>query len=678
MPGILPLACAREVASNLRAQADNESCPAETLYQLAGACFNGAIMKRDIALGLNHFRRAAEAGHEQAIGSLYNVFPGCGSSPPDDLLEACHSFLDRHGPSSIVFANIDIFGHPESLEINNYRIFGKNWIQHCQNNGRREQVFKATSLERRTAVLRLIKGASDGRSEVCQHLAFDSSKLPSYSGVNEYIPLSSFRIGNFKKNLNNCGCLERPNTFGFTLLQEAVSHGDHAMVDFLIDEAKAKVDNYGNTPGWTPLWLACYSGQFSLVLKLIRRGAQITCHDQQTGFTILHLLSQFSNSDDIENLLRTLLQTDDGSTMLEKLSTHGLTPLHASFMGWDYSDGAATRALLRHGANPFRPLRDIENEVTPFSLCATMLDSALLEEMIGCPYLANRVSAPGTHKEVSKAKALAYIYLSREHTEFFFLSSLGKGWESSLNYTLRLLVDDEMQVEFVNLVGEGKQNDLLRDATAFCRSYIARSLVDADIVSIGTYTDRPPLHFALERRLEDVVFSLIEKGAKVTQEDHYGNPTALHTAARYFPEVLEKLIQKVESMDTSQHEHMTVKHILRIRDANGFDVLSLLLAEGSNDQLDLVERLQRSYELDLDAIAVDMGSDKSTLAGAIITMCTTSGLIPLAQLGYLLKLRPLPKFICTESGKTLLSLAVAGPLACTCSASILTAPDAKL
>lgn len=85
MPGALPSACIREVANDCITQAESESCLAEIFYQLAGAYFNGAVIKRDPVLGLSCLRRAVEAGQEEAIGSLYNVFEGCGSFPPHGI-----------------------------------------------------------------------------------------------------------------------------------------------------------------------------------------------------------------------------------------------------------------------------------------------------------------------------------------------------------------------------------------------------------------------------------------------------------------------------------------------------------------------------------------------------------------------------------------------------------------
>jgi hypothetical protein len=199
------------------------------------------------------------------------------------------------------------------------------------------------------------------------------------------------------------------------------------------------------------------------------------------------------------------------------------------------------------------------------------------------------------------------------------------------------------------------------------------SLFAANVVDIGFYTDRPPLHFALERRLDDVVIYLVGRGAKITENDGFFHPTVLHTAARYHPAVLEDLIEVVGVMDASKHDGKSMRQLLQIRDNNGFDVLSLLLAEGSKKQLPVVDKLRLRYDIDLDAMKIDIGKHMTTLTGAVIIICIAGELVPLTQLRYLLNLKPRPKFICTDSGKTLLTLAVSGPLSCWCSSSLLTA-----
>ena len=136
-------------------------------------------------------------------------------------------------------------------------------------------------------------------------------------------------------------------------------------------------------------------------------------------------------------------------------------------------------------------------------------------------------------------------------------------------------------------------------------------------------------------------------------------------AAQHDPAILEQLIDAVEVLPEAIRGTRTLKQILEGRNEDGFDVVGLLLAEGSQEQLQLVEQLRIRFNLDLDAMAIGEPGTRVTLAGSLIGISILSGLVPMSQLEYLLNRDPPPRFNCAEDGRTLLHVAVVGQMSCT-------------
>ena len=301
--------------------------------------------------------------------------------------------------------------------------------------------------------------------------------------------------------------------------------------------------------------------------------------------------------------------------------------------------------------------------MTPIGLFMLRLDHALIKDMLSCPFLLESHSHVEIGKKIARAKAQTFRFLL-VFTEFQLRSSVGKGWNNALQSVLEKFVDNDMQRILADYELTEKGFKLLDGAIGRSRSHIAQGLLDLDLVDVNPSDDSfPPLHFAIERRMDDIAFALVTKGADLLTKDKLGQ-NALHMAAHHHSTILEPLIDILEGLLENRRCNRTTKQILELQTDNGFDVIGLLLVEGSQAELPLVERLRRRFGLDLDATFVGPLKDRTTLTGVLIAISNLSGLVPLTQIKYLLDLDPPPRFLCGENGTTLLNLAVIGQMNC--------------
>lgn len=167
------------------------------------------------------------------------------------------------------------------------------------------------------------------------------------------------------------------------------------MLSTLINRLGAEVDNFGNTPGWTPFWLSCFFGDIDIASLLLQKRSSTKCLDLETGVTILHMLNTFSGIHLIEVILQAAMKENGGSLDLECVSLDTrLIPLHATFCGWDFSRGSAAHALLKLGANASSPAPYDIDFFIHIGLCVLRLDAPLLECMLSCPWIMSRKNDP--------------------------------------------------------------------------------------------------------------------------------------------------------------------------------------------------------------------------------------------------------------------------------------------
>lgn len=618
-------------------------------------------MDGDLDLGLHFLAKAADRGNYGAITVLCNVFDSCDRILPDSLVEAIRQKITDTAPDCIMLLVPDVRALKVPWKVSQNHSRGEEWRRQFPDN---YNAFVQSDLRRsrQALLISIINSSLDSVIASDQrNTPFDFSSLQCWQQRRGYLWSSELNIDAFVEEVKELHCVDRPNGWGLTLLQQAVAYQDYAMIVILIDRLGADVNFFGNTPGWTPFWLCCLFGQFDIAITLLTKGASIDCQDQETGATILHMINQFADDHHIEAVLNLAL-SDNSCLDVERASTSGMTPLHATFAGWDFSTGAAARALLKLGANPTASAPDNKDFITPIGLCMLRLDAPLLECMLQCPWITERMRDADALKAIAVAKAQAFRSLVGK-TQFYFRAVVGKDWSNALRSVLQLIVDEEMIREFDRSPLVDPEAGLLRVVVNTSRTYMAKALMTPSPLLEATQNvsnRRPILHLAIERRLRGCVHLLIRLGANILEKDR-DEQTALHAAAHYFPAILAELIDVVERMEPEQRGGMSTKQILETHNVRGFDIIGLLIVEGYVDEIRMAEVLRVKYELDLDLMHPMTGYDLvMTLTGAMICASVVHGLVPTEQFEYLLGLSPRPKFVCSRSGNTLLEFAVYG------------------
>jgi hypothetical protein len=429
----------------------------------------------------------------------------------------------------------------------------------------------------------------------------------------------------------------------------------------LLTESGADLNSCGTMPGWTPLWLSILCGNGRTAQNLLRNGASAS-YAPGLAESVLHVLSQLDAAD-VSAVLADILAANGPRMQLDlDLQVNGLTPLHATFTGWDFSHGAAARALLDAGVNPTSRASLAYGEVTPIALCMRTLDYKLLGDMLTSKWVRENTGQPDARRALASAKADAFV-LILNHTKFYYMSILGRDFETSLTMSLRLLVDDDMKIQLgLRHTDPSTPGDPLTDALFMSRAYVAETLIeDLELATLKSVTaSRPYIQTAIERRLKNSVISLVKKGANLLQED-LNKSTALHAAAQYFPEILPDLISYLdESVSKLPPGTPTMEGIFKMKNALGFDVMSLLLLEGQRAEIAIFETLRNRYALDIHSLQYDIGGSQFTLVGVCAFAMARSGLVPLTQLEYLLKSHPPPNLVCDNDGLTLLNVFAIG------------------
>jgi ankyrin repeat protein len=636
-PVLLPSVAAAEVFRDLKTQADDEGFKdSQVALELAACYFNGSLTYTDMDLGMKYFSMAIALGNQNAIGSAMNVFEASDYNIPPHIKQT----LSETGPDGILPAISDLVTPLFPATINHASVRANTWARIFPD----DYASLKSGDERHAFNSEIIKGFQ----------LPDPSQLTevAHSGMPDFDHMLSVESAVFVNEVRQLGCLNSVNECGLTLLQTSVARNDLPMVKILIRELQADVNMIGTTAGWTPLWLSCLLGYHDIAMFLRDNGADPTCRDTDQGTTILHTLSQFSGADQVRDIVNMALGAD---LDINVCNSNGMTPLHATFSGWDYSQGAAARVLLERGADPTRQAPDKGDFMTPIALCMRNLDFNLLEAMVAAVKNLPGVSNLG----IAKVQAFRWL-LNR--TRFYFMCVVGKGYEAALTSVLRLIVDADMVSELRSdkLVTLGSSP--LFSACHLGRGHIVRALLEAfpdldlDSVENDPLRERSCLHLALERRSRECVQILLDNGAGILLTTPTGQ-NALHAAAKFCPSFVPQLVSLVEAMSPEQRCGKTMKEVLDLRKTDGSCVFGMLLWEGYS--VEIAESIRSKYDLDYDSL-VDYGEGNSSTLTDLTIAIAEQGLLPVGHVRYLLDLSPPPRFVCRGDGSTLLTRAVAG------------------
>ncbi|KIW81295.1 hypothetical protein Z517_04320 [Fonsecaea pedrosoi CBS 271.37] len=439
--------------------------------------------------------------------------------------------------------------------------------------------------------------------------------------------------------------VNEPTALGMTLLQLATLREDIEMASLLLEILGADIEACGLTPGCTPLWLACYLGFIDMAVFLISRGADVTCTDSVQGLTILHLLTQFETKDAVEGIGCQALAV---GVDVNAESDTGITPLLAAMLAFDFSSGAAIEFLLQNGANPLTvmatKLEGFDFPVTPLSLCVVNLDFDLLEHMISVIPSEDRDCHNGY--KVASREELGF-QLMRSQTTFAAMFETGRKFRDNLARILKKIVYAERS----NLLWMAPVVEPVVYAFQIDRSDLMESLLTIDPkvpleMPVQHGQHHPPiplLHEAVLRHNYRAVDVLIRYGADLLQRVGIG-ATVLTWLTREIPDMLPVALKHLESLPAAKRDGKTVKEILQMPQFDLSGTFDTLLVAGTSEDIRIAETLRVKYSLHHDNTQV-LPPNTSTLVGSLLVWTSYSGYDRLAQIRYLLSLKPKPRLM---------------------------------
>ncbi|CVL11284.1 related to death-associated protein kinase 1 [Fusarium proliferatum] len=656
---LIPKVAQEEVFRDLRESVESRGVQDSAApLHLAGAYFNGLLVKPLIEKGLECLVTAALMDNSDALSVILNTFDACDFPlPPESKVELL-SKVESHGTKTFGPAQRTLFDHLVHKHLVTNHVLGKTWARKWPTK------YEAYLGNERSAPKMFLLYCNNSlflkEDPKMDTPLFDFDRLACFKDTGDE-NIDSERTDEFKEEVNRFDCLKFCNEDGFTLLQIAAVKNDLVMARALV-ELDANVNAHGNTHGWAPLLLSCHCGHFDMAKLLIDNGADPTVRETLHGATILHSLAQFSKREHCEEIFDIALSA---GLDVNALMRNGATPLYTTFAAWDYSDGVATELLLEYGADPTRQVQEWDgflNFSTAIGHAAQQLNVDLLRRMLAASEALVAISGFSAQRQLSDAKAQALSALfGRTHFHCMFVG--GKGYKKKLEAAISLLADDDARSALI----ERRRVDKEQPTDPFLTMCTYRGsgfFVDAFLkVFPDTVIDYPSwnpprafLHVAIERRDIVSVRAFVRRGADILTKEKEGR-NALHLAAHYFPKILPELIKTLENTPPERRQGMSMTEILEGQCNSGLTVFAQLLIEGYDDERKLAETLRERYSLKHDYKMYRDGS-WVTFGGYLISLAVADGLVPIDHIQYLLNLDPPPEYITTPAGKTLLMTAV--------------------
>jgi ankyrin repeat protein len=633
---------------------------------LAGAYLNGQLVEPSTERGLKHLVTAAMMEDPDALSVILRIFDACDAPLPPESKDELLGKVESYGTKTFGLAQGTLFDHVVPKHLSTNQVLGKTWTSKWPE---KHEAYLAT--ERKFPNTFLLHCNSpmflnDKPNMDTTVFDFDRISCIKEAGKENIDP---GRMEEFKEEVTRFGGLNRCNKDGFMLLQIAACKNDLVMARALI-ELGADVNAHGNTHCWAPLLLSCHCGHFDMAKLLIDNGADPTIRETLYGATILHSLTQFSKREHCEEIFDIALSSGLDINVPMK---NGATPLHTTFAAWDYSQGAAIELLLEYGADPTRQVQEWDgffNFNTAIAHAAQQLDVDLLRRMLAASEALVAILGLSARRQLSDAKAQALSALFRR-TRFYCMCVGGKGYKKKLETVIWLLADEDARSVMI----ERRRADKTQPTDPFLTLCIFRGsgfFVDTFLkVFPNTVIDDPSwnlprlfLHVAIERRDIEAVRAFIRQGADILIKER-GGRNALHFAAHYFPKILPELIKTLEEFSPERRQGKSMTEILEEQCKSGLTVFAQLLVEGYDDERKLAENLRTKYSLKHD-YRMYRDVTRVTFGGYLVSLTFADGLVPIEHIQYLLNLDPLPNYVTTPAGKTLLATAIEGFSGCKC------------
>lgn len=483
----------------------------------------------------------------------------------------------------------------------------------------------------------------------------------SLDGYNPF-PMEKFETANkahFIESVRSHKCISRTDHNCLTLLQIAALRGDLQLARTLVVDLGANVDDAGATPGLTPLWFSCLSGNIGVAVFLVEKGANPRCRDGFSGRTILHFLNQCRTADAVKFIIEQALQA---GLNLEDRDSAGNTPLLSTFVGWDFSLGVAAHLLLNLKVNV---LVKAKTKWSPLSAAVQRLDFNFVQEI--CNNFRHSQLRATTHwqlpdQSIEDEKADAFGTMIT-HNEFYRRRIGGAATQATLEGIIDLLVDDNMiAASRSSEIGSGT-NPLIASCYLGYDDLAAAVLNTKfcpDLDEVDDMNGMSALHWAAQRNRYNTFVRIFERGANPLILDKEGL-NAFHQAARFSPDLLLRIVEGIEAGRIHKPDGPDVRAILNIPTTKDSTAFALAVIEGTWEHLRVAEILRNRYHLSYDEyIFSTIGEPRMTLLAYMIRVAVMTNLIELEQIEYLLNLEPRPKFKAGSAGETLFHYAVRG------------------
>ena len=633
----------------------------EASYQLSIAYFEGVGTPKDIETSLIWLAKATMLESPKALSAISNIYASLDRPMPEDSAKVRSENLAQTAHAALIEADIHLFGG-RIIENCNLTIVNEwasetpseynAYIKSSEYRLQRTIAFAFWLVSRGTSS----RFRSDSKFPFNSILGYDVSELEVKSGQKHI----------FSGSVKSHSCVNRvDNTLYLTLLQIAAIKGDLPLVKTLVEELRAKVNDVGVTPGMTALWLSCMFGNIDVAVYLADKGAHVTRRDDVSGRSILHFLNQVRSAEDMGSLLRLALTN---GLSLEDKDKKGNTPLLATFMGWDFSFGEISKALIH--LPEVNLLVKSESNWTPLLAAVAKLDLDLVQAIAErLPVSQLRVSSNLNILQSTVEDELVDSYsVLLVHNEFYRRRVCGATTKQVLQGIVDTLINNRMQVTMRSSeVGRGTNPLIGACHTGYEDLAIAVLNTPAcpDVNEVDDTNGMSALHWAAERGRYTTFVALLERGALATlpRTDDECNP--FHHGAVFAPAMLLRVIEKVQSGEVSLPSSLDLQHLMTIPNSGGFRIFDLAVIEGSTDHLNLAEHLRTQFCVSYDDFMLPTRHEQDenslmTLLGYLVSSSVRSNVIEIESLEYMLNLSPQPKFIATTAGTTLLHLAADG------------------
>jgi ankyrin repeat protein len=626
--------------------------------------------------------QAVASGNEVAMSGAMNVFKAMGRElPGDSQRRIMQRFQDpdfrEQGITeikSLFFpltfdmtvrpkfpTGASCFPHTHRQDINEKAVGVRSWARECK----QDFAEYLASQEYRHTLYRAVLHLMDQHGAILSQPRRD---LPFDSGVDRFIHCPSVALGDltpherdvFIGEILERDMLDEPTEAGFTLLQLAVCRGDLVAATTLLEESfGTDINACGETPNWTPLWLACFLGYHEMAVLLISHDADLNCQDSVQGITVLHLLSQFSSKEEVEGIgYQALAAGVDVSAECQ----NGVTPLLASMLVFDYSDGAAARFLLDNGASPLvftTSFSEAHNlPVSPLSLCILNLDTALLEAMLSAEF----PSWPGVNKAraVTLSQAVGF-QLMHTKTAFRAMFETGENYKTNLKSILQMVVrweesrmfywtplafafdiDRADLIELLLAIDPSASLDL--DDSHGKLNMLEQCVVRHNFRCVKALVRHGADVLESTKMRENVLSSMLGAGIRMNQMQHLlAGESRLSRIAKDMPSILGFVLDHLDSLPAETRGGLSVRSILESWQVDTAGIFDTLVIEGNSEELAIAEALRVKYRLGHDRVQ-PYPPNTTTLMGALIVWSDAYGYGRLDQVRYLLSLEPKPRF----------------------------------